>query len=223
MEVGLLKALIFDFDGLILDTETPDMHIWQEIYSSNGQLLSLQTWGQIVGGTGNSTFDPASHLENLLGHPIDRDAINLFARNSSEEASLNQSILPGVETLLETGRNEGLKLAIASSSPHLWVDTHLKRLGLFGYFEAILCGDDVTRTKPHPDLYQAALHSLKVQAKEAVVFEDSPNGIQAAKTAGIFTVAVPNPTTLQLGVDQADLVFSSLESISLDALRVSLG
>jgi len=218
----LLKALIFDFDGLILDTETPEMQVWQDIYTRHGQPFSVQTWGQIVGGAGNSDFEPTSHLENLLGHPIDRKAMNQLARQLSDEAILLQPVLSGVMNLLEAAKNKSYELAIASSSPHIWVDNHLKRLGLFDYFEAILCADDVTRTKPDPGLFLAALRALRVHAGEAVVFEDSPNGILAANAAGIFTVAVPNLLTAQLGVDKADLVLSSLDDVSLDYLKTRL-
>jgi len=222
LEAVLLKALIFDFDGLILDTETPDLQAWQEIYTQYGQELSLQTWGQIVGGTGISDFEPAGNLENILGYPINKKSINQMARQLSDDAILLQPVLPGARNLLKAARNKPYRLAIASSSPHDWVDNHLKRLGLFDYFEAILCGDDVVHTKPDPALYLAALQALNVQASEAIVFEDSPNGIQAANSAGIFSIAVPIPLTAQLGVDHARLVFRSLEEVSLDKLETLL-
>lgn len=222
MEALLLKALIFDFDGLILDTETPDLLAWQEVYKRHGQAISLQTWGQIVGGTGNSIFDPANHLEELMGYQLDLAAIKRLARQLSDAAILEQPILPGAKNLLESARIKPYRLAIASSSPHDWVDNHLKRLGLFDYFEVILCGDDVVRTKPDPGLYLAALRALNVHAGEAVVFEDSPNGILAANRAGIFSVAVPNPLTAQLGVDHARLVLNSLEDVSLVELDALL-
>ena len=218
----MLKVLIFDFDGLILDTETPDLEAWQEVYTRHGQEISLQTWGQIVGGTGNSVFEPASHLQSLLGYPIDIEAIKLLARRLSDEAILKQPTLPGARALLEMARSKPYRLAIASSSPHDWVDNHLKRLGLFNYFEAILCGDDVIRTKPDPSLYLAALHALEINASEAVVFEDSPNGITAANAAGIFSVAVPIPLTAQLGVNHAKLVLKSLDDVSLAELEAIL-
>lgn len=218
----MLKALIFDFDGLILDTETPDLEAWQEVYTLHRQEISLQTWGQIVGGTGNSVFEPASHLQSLLGYPIDIEAIKLLARRLSDEAILKQPTLPGARELLEIARSKPYRLAIASSSPHDWVDNHLKRLGLFNYFEAILCGDDVIRTKPDPSLYLAALRALEINASEAVVFEDSPNGIKAANAAGIFSVAVPIPLTAQLGVNHANLVLKSLDEVSLVELEAIL-
>ena len=182
----------------------------------------MQIWGQIVGGAGTSDFEPTRHLESLLGHPIDRNAITQLARHLCDQAILLEPVLPGTINLLEAAKNKAYKLAIASSSHHDWVDNHLKRLGLFDFFEAILCAEDVICTKPDPGLFLAALSALNVLAREAVVFEDSPNGILAAITAGIFTVAVPNPLTAQLGVDQADLVIKSLDEVSLDDLKTRL-
>ena len=130
---------------------------------------------------------------------------------------LAQPVLPGVTRLIQQARDAGLKLAIASSSPHDWVDTHLARLGLQDRFDHILCSEDVPpgRTKPNPDLYLKALEVLDVPAGQAVVFEDSFNGVKAARAAGIFVVAVPNPVTALLGVDGADLTLKSLEEFDL--------
>lgn len=215
----MLKALIFDFDGLILDTETPDLLAWQAIFAEHGQVLSIQDWGQIVGGAGNSDFDPLRHLESLVGHELDGKALNFRARQDSDRAILQQPVQPGARELIAKARKVGLRLAIASSSRHDWVDTYLQRLGLFDYFEFTVCADDVTRTKPDPQLYLLALKTLGVTAREALAFEDSPNGIRAAQHAGLFTVAVPIPLTRQLGVGHADLVLDSLEQVSLGDLQ----
>lgn len=215
----MLKALIFDFDGLILDTETPEMLVWQELFSRHGQSLAVETWGQVVGGAGNTTYEPTIHLESLVGRPIDRQAVTKLAHQLRDEAILRQPVLPGAVEMIRKAKSEAYPLAIASSSPHVWVDNHLKRIGLFEYFDIIICADDVTRTKPDPGLFLAALKALQVEAREAVVFEDSPNGIQAAKTAGIFTVAVPNPLTAQLSLAQADLILKTLDEVSLEDLK----
>jgi len=215
----LLKALIFDFDGLILDTETPDMQAWQAIFADYGQSFSINEWGQIVGGSGNSDYDPARHLESLVGHGLDRHALNLRARRDSDLAILQQPVQPGARELIAKAQKVGLRLAIASSSRHDWVDTYLQRLGLFDYFEFTVCGDDVQRTKPDPQLYLLALKSLGVTAMEALALEDSPNGIRSAQQAGLFTVAVPIPLTRQLGVEHANLLLDSLEEVQLDKLQ----
>lgn len=215
----MLKAIIFDFDGLILDTETPELQVWQKIYRDHGFELSTQLWEQIIGGNGISVFDPITHLEELSPFHIDRFQISDMARNLSNKLILSQPILPGAKELIQTGRQHAYKLAIASSSPHEWVDGHLQRLGLFDKFESILCGDDVKQTKPYPDLFLAALKELNVLANEAIVFEDSPNGIRAANAAGIFSVAVPNQVTKLFDLSHARLLYQSLEQVNLDLIR----
>ncbi len=129
-----------------------------------------------------------------------------------------QPPLPGVRELVDDARQHGLKLAVASSSPHDWVDGHLTRLELLSSFDVIKAREDVRHTKPEPDLFLAALSALAVQPGEAVVLEDSPNGVKAAKRAGIFVVAVPNPVTESLHFEEEDLRLSSLKAISLPEL-----
>ncbi|MCI0552747.1 MAG: HAD-IA family hydrolase, partial [Anaerolineae bacterium] len=198
-----IKALIFDFDGLILDTETPDFHVWQNIYHEHGFELPQDEWGKIIGGWGLSNFDAAEHLSLLAQGQL--DTVSLRARHSSESRALtlDQPILPGVLDYINGAKQLNLKLAIASSSPHSWVDTHATRLGIFNHFDAIICEDEVGvgRTKPNPDLFLLALNQLQVQKNEAIVFEDSPNGVKAANQAEIFVVAVPNPVTSLLKIN----------------------
>jgi len=214
------KALIFDFDGLILDTETPDYVVWQNIYREHGFELPREEWGKIIGGYGLSDFDAAEHLSALSQRQL--DSVSLRDRHHSESTAMTmaQSILPGVMEYLHEAKRLGLKLAIASSSPHSWVDTHAGRLGVFDYFDKVICSDDVPagRTKPNPDLFLLALDGLRIHKSEAIVFEDSPNGVRAAKAAGIFVVAVPNSVTAQLTIENANLTLSSLADLSLQDL-----
>jgi putative hydrolase of the HAD superfamily len=122
-----------------------------------------------------------------------------------------------VELTLAAAQGRGLRLAVASSSPHSWVDAHLERLGLRHWFELIVCGDDVApgRVKPNPDLYRLALARLALTAAQAIVFEDSPNGVAAARAAGLFVIAVPNPTTAALKFNGEDLRLRSFTDLSL--------
>jgi HAD superfamily hydrolase (TIGR01509 family) len=215
-----VKALIFDFDGLILDTETPEYIAWKEIYQEQGFELPQDEWSKIVGGYGLSTFDAAEHLASLSQGRL--DSASLRTRHSSESGALihAQEILPGVLEVIHEAKGLGLKLAIASSSPHAWVDTHASRLGILQYFEVIICADDVGagRTKPNPDLFLMALNQLQIQKNEAVVFEDSPNGVKAANRAGIFVIAVPNQLTATLNLDGANIVMKSLADLRLSDL-----
>ena len=216
----MIKALIFDFDGLILDTETPEFSVWQNIYQEHGFELPHDEWGKIVGGDGLSDFDAAKHLSLLAQGRLDSVSLRARHRLESHNMTLMQSILPGVLETIHEAKRLWLKLAIASSSTHSGVDTHAKRLGIFEHFDAVICSDDVgaDRTKPYPDLYLMALTRLKVQKDEAVVLEDSPNGVTAARSAGIFVVAIPNPVTSLLQFEGADLMLTSLSDLYLPRL-----
>ncbi|MBN8657454.1 MAG: HAD family phosphatase [Anaerolineae bacterium] len=215
----MIKALIFDFDGLILDTETPEVLVWQSIYNEHGFELPVEEWEKTVGGYGISTFDPAQNLSLLSQGRLDPVSLRARYRLEADAIIHANPILPGIMDMIHAGKKHGLKVAIGSSSPHSWVDTHTKRLDIYHHFDHIICQDDVApgRTKPHPDIYLKALETLQVDKTEAVVFEDSPNGVLASKRAGVFVVAVPNPLTARMNV-QGDLTVSSLAELTLHDL-----
>jgi HAD superfamily hydrolase (TIGR01509 family) len=216
----MLKALIFDFDGLILDTETPEVLVWQSIYRDHGFELPIEEWEKTIGGYGISNFDAAEHLSTLASGRLDTATMRDRYRKEADALIHASPVLPGVIDMIEQAKQDGLQVAIGSSSRHAWVDTHAQRLGLFHYFDHIICADDVEpgRTKPNPDIYLKALERLNVTNSDAVVFEDSVNGVLAARRAGIFVVAVPNPLTARMGV-KGDLTVSSLNELSLKALQ----
>jgi len=134
-----------------------------------------------------------------------------------------QPILPGVERYIADAKRLGLQVGLASSSGSEWVKGHLKRVGLIEHFEYIRCAEDVTRTKPDPELYQAVLKVMNVEPHEAIAFEDSANGALAAKRAGMYCVAVPNPMTCGLNFDHVDYRLESMAEMDLVELiqRVS--
>jgi len=212
-----IRALVFDFDGLIVDTEGPIFRVWQRIYRERGHELPREQWLTII-GTSTGRFDPLMDLGERTGEPLDRDELDALERLYYREATAMQQLLPGVERYLAEARRLGLKTAIASSSRSTWVMEHLERFGIHEHFDAILCSEDVSRTKPDPELYQKALERLSVSAVETIAFEDSTNGIRAAKAAGLFCVAVPNPLTAGLDLSNADLRLESLEAVTLPAL-----
>jgi len=212
----MIRALVFDFDGLILDTEGPDLQSWQEVYTALGCTLSFERWAAGIGTL--DAFDPYADLEEQLGRPLDRAAIREWRRRRFTELIASQDALPGVREYIAGARRLGLKLGIASSSPRSWVAGHLARLGLLEPFDCLCCADDVPRVKPDPALYQAALTTLRITSGEAIALEDSPNGVLAARRAGIFCVAVPNVVTARLPLDHADLLVSSLADLPLEQL-----
>ena len=212
----MIQALIFDFDGLILDTEWPDFRSWQETYQTYGCTLSRAEWSRWIGTLG--LFDPYAHLEKELGHPLDRAEVRAKRRARFHELMAGQQILPGVQAMIDAARGRGLQLGIASSSPRSWVWGFMEPLGLAAAFDTVQCSDDVGATKPDPAAYLAALDALDVSARQAIALEDSPNGVRAAKRAGLYCLAVPNSMTRGLVLDQADLQVASLADLSLDGL-----
>jgi len=212
-----IQALIFDFDGLILDTETPDFESWREIYDAHGTTLTMDVWSECVGRPAQ-VFDPHTHLETLLGYTLDRHTVRAERYLRFAQLLELEGVLPGVTSYLEDARELGIRTAVASSAPRSWVEHHLERLELLPHFECVRCVEDVTHAKPHPELYEVTLKALGVAPREAIAFEDSPNGALAAKSAGLFCVAVPNGVTRQLSLDHADLVVESLASIPLSEL-----
>lgn len=213
----MIQALIFDFDGLILETESPIFHSWQEIYRAHGHFLPYEKWAQII-GTADFLFEPFDYLARLSDKPLNRAEIERQQRQLEAELIAHQPIMPGVQEYLDTARRLGFSVGLASSSSCEWVTTHLTRLGLLAYFDCLRAADDVPRTKPDPALYLSVLNALKVDAAQAIAFEDSPNGILAAKRASLFCVVVPNEMTRHLPLDMADLRLNSLAELPLEAL-----
>lgn len=212
-----IRGLIFDFDGLIVDTEGPIFQAWQELYEAHGQQLPREEWGKII-GTAVGSFNPVSQLEQLVGRELDWEAIEPEREQRERQLILDQPVLPGVKETLQAARRSGLKIGLASSSPCAWVTGHLSRLGLIEYFDCIRASDDVALTKPDPELFLAALECLGLRPEEAIVFEDSPNGIRAARRAGIFTVAIPNSLTRELALEEANLQLETMAELALEAL-----
>jgi HAD superfamily hydrolase (TIGR01509 family) len=211
---------LFDFDGLILDTELASRAGWELLYRQHGHELPTDLWATLVGTT-HAPWNPMEHLEGLVGRPLEREALN--ERRYAHELALIEAeeLRPGIEEYLAAARRLDLKRAIVSSSSRRWVDMHLKRLEEAVGWDAICTADgDPARAKPAPTLYLEALELLDVTPGEAVAFEDSPNGVLAAKAAGVFCVAIPNEVTRELGLEEAgaDLVLESLADLAPDVL-----
>lgn len=216
----MIRAIVFDFDGLILDTEEPVYRSWVEVYEAHGQTLPFERWVQIVGSI-TTEFHPQRHLEERLGRPLSQEVTDRRIGRRTEMI-LAQQVLPGILQYIDDATSLGLKLGVASSSTRDWVRGHLERLGILGRFGCVRCRDDVNNAKPAPDLYLAVLDCLGVSPSEALSIEDSPNGVIAAKRAGMLCVAIPNSITATLDLSRADLVLRSLSDVPLRDLLPQL-
>ena len=219
-----IRALVFDFDGVIADTEGPEYRAWQETWAEYGHELTLEEWVQCIGTNDPDGWHPLTALAERIGEGFDRDEANRRrqARHHPAIHALAEP-LPGIVELLDQADAAGLRTAIASSSGDDWVPVLLAQLGLTDRFAHLSIFDGTCPAKPAPDLYLRACAALGVEPSEAVAFEDSPNGIASAKAAGLWCVAVPHEITAGLDLSRADLVIPSLGGVALDRLLARLG
>jgi HAD superfamily hydrolase (TIGR01509 family) len=209
-----MRAIVFDLDGVVVDTESTDFAAWERAYRDHGQVLPRDAWVSAIGSDG-SRFDPLLQLRELVGESLDEEAMQLARRAHRDSLIEDAFPLPGVVELIEQAERERVAVAVASSSEREWVEGHLTRTDLLHRFRLLRCKEDVARVKPDPALYLEAVSALGVAPGEAVAIEDSPNGVAAAAAAGLFCVAVPGPMTRGLDFSQAHLVVASLAETSL--------
>jgi HAD superfamily hydrolase (TIGR01509 family) len=215
-----MKALIFDFDGTILDTETPEFIVWTALYQRFGQVLSATDWGRGIGTWGG--FDPWVDLETKLGFELPRETLQVEHRAEVLQRIDASDLLAGVKDLLLEAKAAGLKLAIASSSDHDWVSGWTQKHGILEFFDALATRYEVEHVKPDPALFLLALHKLGVAPHEAVVLEDSPNGAKAALAAGIPCVVIPNTVTKHLEFPNGVIRLETLQNVTLEDLQARL-
>lgn len=206
-----MRALIFDFDGLLVDTEASAFHAWRQVLAGYGADLPLPAWQAVIGGQ-SSVAAVLAHLEAAIG-AVDRDAVVARWREKHLTEAARLPLRDGVGEFLEAARAVGLRLAVASGATRDWVSEHLERVGVSGHF-AVVSALDGHRPKPAPDVYLAALDALGVPASDAVAFEDSPTGVAAAVAAGLRCVAVPNEVTSGLAFPGAERVVGSFVALT---------
>ncbi len=211
-----MKALIFDFDGTILDTETPEFTVWQELYKRYNQELDPADWGKGIGTWG--AFDPWQDLEQKVGTALPREILELEHRTEVLKRIAASDLLPGTKALMLESKAAGLKLAIASSSSFDWVSDWTAKHGILEYFDALATRYEVEHVKPDPALFLLALQKLQLEPAEAIILEDSPNGCKAALAAGVTCIAIPNNVTKNLEFPKGVHKIATLAGVSLQQI-----
>lgn len=207
-----LRALLFDFDGLIVDSEWPIYQAWRQTFHDHGHSLPLETFNQCI-GTNFDTWSPKTHLEELTGSRIDWEPLDGARQASIEKDLEGAAAMPGIPEAVCAGKEAGLKLGVVSSSSHRWVDGWLEKIGLSEQFDLTVCRDDAPHIKPAPDLYLEAARLLMLEPASCLVVEDSVNGIKAAKAAGMPNVAIPNRVTSCCDFSLASHVLASAHDL----------
>ncbi len=213
-----IDALVFDFDGLLMDTETTSLRVWQRLWRYHGLELDVASFFAPHGG------DMIEHryttLAAAVGDTFDRAATHARRLEYRNELHASLPLSPGIEPWLDDARDLGLRRAIASSSPTDWVVDHLTRVGFLDRFELLACGDEVPAVKPDPAVYALALTKLDVPPSAAVAFEDTAHGVAAAKAAGLRCVAIPHQHADRSIFTAADVVLHSAEDRPLREVLV---
>ncbi len=214
-----LLGAIFDCDGLLADTETPDYDAWREIYEENGLHLPVETWAHSIGtAKGHDRHNWHAPLAEAAGPDYDPDAVDARRRLFYHNAIGRLTPMPGVLAVLDALDEAQIPCAVASNSERDWVDRVLDITGLAGRFQAIATADEVAHPKPAPDVYLLAAERLGVPPQRCAAFEDSPRGLAAAHAAGMFTVAVPTALTRHFAWEQAHHLVESLERLAFKDL-----
>ena len=216
----MISAVIFDLDGLIFDSETPEVLAWQETYARYGLEFPLDRWLLNVGRI-DSPWDAYAVLR-AIEPPLDLAAVRGFWRERHDiHAREYRRPLPGVVALLAVVRARGWRTAVASSSRQASIQRALQALNMTDQFDATAGGDEVERAKPAPDVYLLAAKRLGATPAECVALEDSQNGVLAAKAAGMTCIAVPSTLTRSLDFSAADLVVGSLEEVTPETIAAA--
>ncbi len=210
---GIPGAVVFDFDGLVLDTEWTSYQATQEVFSEHGEEFSREYWASMVGLTDHPHWTTV--LEEQLGHGIDRERWVKHKTARSWELASELDLMPGVLALFEALRAVGVPMAVASASRARWAEEHLRQRGLDHYFTAIRGREHTEKTKPHPDPYLSACAALGVEPSAAVAIEDSVPGVQSAKSAGLTVVAIPGRMTAEHDYVQADVIALSCADLTV--------
>jgi HAD superfamily hydrolase (TIGR01509 family) len=212
-----IRAVVFDFDGLIVDSESPEYLAWQAVHAHYGWPFPLESWQRNI-GRNDDPFDALGRFREPDSPLAPEEARALWREHRDRLLEGFLTPMPGVVALIDNIRARGLRTAVASSSQLTRVRGLLLQLGLGERFDAVACGDEVPKAKPAPDVYRLAARRIGVVERACVALEDSPAGLRAAKAAGMWCIAVPSPLTRGMDFSAADLVVASLRDVTLDTV-----
>lgn len=210
----MLKAVIFDMDGVLIDSEPVHFEANKRIMKDFGYELEYEYYKQFIGST-------LSHMWQVLKEDYDiEDEIEIL--NKMSEQGSKDIIgkdgyikIPGACELVEMFSSNNLRLAVASSSSTGNIEDVVSSLGIKQYFDIIVSGLDVLYPKPAPDIFLDAAEKLKVDSSECIVIEDSSNGVKAAKAAGMTCIGYINPNSGEQDLSEADYLVESFEGLDM--------
>jgi len=214
-----MQAIVFDLDGLMVDSEPIALEVWREVLAPYGVQLSADTYSRVIGlepRRGAGMMIESFHLPLSVEELLD---MYWTHRTAVMESSIEPQ--PGLLPLIDTIEQRGLLIGVASNSPQFYVGRILAAIELGEKIACKVGSDQVRCGKPAPDLYLAAAHCLQVPTDRCLAIEDSPAGVEAARAAGMRCIAIPNPALQGGDFSQASMEFNSLLAL-LDQIRLEL-
>jgi HAD superfamily hydrolase (TIGR01509 family) len=207
------SAVLFDFDGVLVDTEWAIYQAWLRTFQAHGHDLPLEIYTHCI-GSDFATWSPKTHLEELTGLAFDWHDLDARRQEEILGELTHEGTMPGVIGLLDQLTHAAIRRAVVSSSSHHWVDGWLEKLAFAEHFETVVCRGDAERIKPAPDLYLEAARRLGLAPADCLVIEDSLNGVKSAKAAGMSVWVVANRVTGGLDFSAADRIFPTLGELA---------
>ena len=194
----MLELVAFDVDGLMIDTES----VWKNAFDKAGDKYGIPNLGDTLFPSliGKRLEDEQELLDHLLPSDIQNQLINEWRQIGLGSLEREVPVKPGLYEMLDYLEQHHIKMAVATTTRRELTEQRLKKIGVYDRFEYVLCGDEVTKRKPDPEIYLSVLHKMNTKAENAIVLEDSSVGVEAAYRAGIDCIQVPDliaPTEIQ--------------------------
>lgn len=215
----MLKAVIFDMDGVIIDTEPLHQKAFYMMFNTFNLKISKELYQSFTGQSTISVCKNICTLFNLKIPPYELMKIKQDNFKGLFQNDRGLALIPGVLELIKNYHQNGLKLVLASSASMQTINSVFTRFDLDQYFIGKLSGADLKASKPHPEIFEKAALTSGYSKTECIVIEDSTNGIKAANAAGIYCVAFKSPNTLNQSYDTADKVISDFKEINYSKIQ----
>lgn len=216
-----LRAVLFDFDGILVDTEWAIYQAWCRCFEAEGCELPLSIYTRCI-GSDFATWSPKNYLEEMTGKTFDWDRLDRERQKEIVHELSDEGVMDGVHELIDTLRTQDVSLGVVSSSSHHWVDGWLDQLDIRHHFTHVVCRGDAPRIKPAPDLWLEAARRFALPSAHCLAIEDSHNGLISAQEAGMPVWVVPNRVTSVLDFSAAQARFDSMHGI-VERFRARVG
>ncbi|MDE4543115.1 HAD family phosphatase [Thermoanaerobacterium sp. R66] len=216
----MFEAVIFDMDGVLIDSEPLHIQLEEEIFKEIGANISFDEHISFVGTTSHYMWEYVKNKCNVpltVEELVEMDRKRYFDYISENDDAVKP--IEGIDEIVKELYSREVKLAVASSSPIDVIELVVKRLKLESYFDKLVSGDFVQRSKPYPDIFLYAAEKLNIVPERCIVIEDSNKGVLAAKSAGMKVVGFINPNSGDQDISMADMVIRSFSELNYEKLQ----